>query len=334
MNSINNHNILITGGTGSFGKKFIDIILKNYNPKKIIIFSRDEQKQYEMNNYYKKFKKILRFFLGDVRDLERLKLALKDVDIVIHAAALKHVESGEYNPFEVVKTNILGTQNVVDAVIETKVKKAIFLSTDKAVSPINLYGSTKLAAEKIFISANNYSIKKFSVIKYGNVFNSRGSVLPFFLSQIKKNEKLSITDPAMTRFNISLEEGVSFVINSLEKMLGGETFIPKMKAISILDLIKVLKPKKGYRVTGVKPGEKLHEELISFSDNSIKIESKNYYIVLPSTYNFIKNSKIIQNIKKKNKGQVLKKCFTYDSSIEKIRLTHAQIKTLVNQNNN
>ena len=233
MNTLNNQKILITGGTGSFGKKFVSYILKNFKPKKLIIFSRDELKQYEMQNQLKKFKRVLRFFIGDVRDLDRLHLAMRDVDLVVHAAALKHVESGEYNPFEVVKTNILGTQNVIDAIVNSNVKKGVFLSTDKAVSPINLYGATKLAAEKIFIAANNYSLKKYSVVKYGNVFNSRGSVLPFFKKQIRNNEAISITDKKMTRFNISLETGVKFVINSILSMNGGETFIPKMDTIKI-----------------------------------------------------------------------------------------------------
>ena len=330
MLKINSKKILITGGTGSFGKKFTEIILKKYNPKKIIVFSRDELKQYEMKNNYKKYHKKLRFFLGDVRDLERLKLALKDVDIVVHAAALKHVESGEYNPFEVVKTNIMGTQNVVDAIINSKVEKSIFLSTDKAVSPINLYGATKLAAEKIFIAANNYSLKKFSVVKYGNVFNSRGSVLPFFKKQIKNNEVISITDPQMTRFNISIESGVEFVINCLKKMQGGETFIPKMSTIRILDLIRALKPKKGFKTTGIKPGEKLHEELIAVSDNSIKIESKYYYICLPSTFD--RNNKKIKIYTKINKGKILNSCFSYNSGDSHDRLNINEIKKLVDQN--
>ncbi len=329
MNTLNNKKILITGGTGSFGKKFIDIALEKYKPKKIIVFSRDELKQYDMKNRYKDFNKVLRFFLGDVRDLERLKLAVRDVDLVIHAAALKHVESGEYNPFEVVKTNILGTQNVIDAIVTSNVKKGIFLSTDKAVSPINLYGATKLAAEKIFIAANNYSNKLFSVVRYGNVFNSRGSVMPFFINQIKNNEIISITDKEMTRFNISLEQGVKFVINCSENMIGGETFIPKMKTIKILDLIKVLKPKKGYKVVGIKPGEKLHEELIAQSDNSLKIKTKSYYITLPSTLS--KRDKKINIYIKKNKGKLFFNNFSYNSGSTDERLTASQIQKMVSE---
>ena len=330
MKNLNNQKILVTGGTGSFGKKFISHILKNFKPKKLIIFSRDELKQYEMHNQLKKYMRVLRFFLGDVRDLDRLHLAMKDVDLVVHAAALKHVESGEYNPFEVVKTNILGTQNVIDAIVNSNVKKGVFLSTDKAVSPINLYGATKLAAEKIFIAANNYSLKKFSVVKYGNVFNSRGSVLPFFKKQISNNEAISITDKDMTRFNISLESGVKFVISSILKMEGGETFIPKMDTIKIMDLIKVLKPPKGHKEIGIKPGEKIHEELISVSDNSIKIETKKYFIVLPSTIG--KNDKIVKNIKKKHNGKILKDNFSYNSYNAGERLSLSNIQKLIRLN--
>ena len=228
---------------------------------------------------------------------------MRDVDLVVHAAALKHVESGEYNPFEVVKTNVLGTQNIIDAIVNSNVKKGVFLSTDKAVSPINLYGATKLAAEKIFIAANNYSLKKFSVVKYGNVFNSRGSVLPFFIKQIKNNEAITITDKKMTRFNISLETGVKFVISSMLNMEGGETFIPKMDTIKIMDLITILKPSKGFKEIGIKPGEKIHEELISVSDNSI-IETKNYFDF--NTVN--KKDKIVKSIIK-NKGKLVYKNF-------------------------
>jgi len=330
MNTLNNQKILITGGTGSFGKKFVSYILKNFKPKKLIIFSRDELKQYEMQNQLKKFKRVLRFFIGDVRDLDRLHLAMRDVDLVVHAAALKHVESGEYNPFEVVKTNILGTQNVIDAIVNSNVKKGVFLSTDKAVSPINLYGATKLAAEKIFIAANNYSLKKYSVVKYGNVFNSRGSVLPFFKKQIRNNEAISITDKKMTRFNISLETGVKFVINSILSMNGGETFIPKMDTIKILDLIKVLKPPKGFREIGIKPGEKIHEELISVSDNSIKIETRGYFIILPSTVN--KNDKIVSLVKNKHKGKIINNNFSYNSNDAGKRLSLISINKLIKQN--
>ena len=332
MRTLDNQKILVTGGTGSFSKKFVNYVLKNFKPKKLIIFSRDELKQYEMQNQLKSFKRSLRFFLGDVRDLDRLHLAMRDVDLVVHAAALKHVESGEYNPFEVVKTNVLGTQNIIDAIVNSNVKKGVFLSTDKAVSPINLYGATKLAAEKIFIAANNYSLKKFSVVKYGNVFNSRGSVLPFFIKQIKNNEAITITDKKMTRFNISLETGVKFVISSMLNMEGGETFIPKMDTIKIMDLITILKPSKGFKEIGIKPGEKIHEELISVSDNSIKIETKNYFVILPSTVN--KKDKIVKSIIKKNKGKLVYKNFSYNSNDAGERLSLNNIKKLIKENYN
>ena len=327
---LKNKTILITGGTGSFGKKFVETLIKGYKPKKIIIFSRDELKQYLMKAQLKDFNKTLRYFLGDVRDLERLKLAMRSVDIVVHAAALKHVESGEYNPFEVIKTNVVGTQNVVDAVVDSKVERAIFLSTDKAVSPVNLYGASKLAAEKLFIAANNYSLKKFSVVKYGNVFNSRGSVVPTFIEQIKKKNKLFLTNKNMTRFNISLEEGVNFVIMALKNMIGGETFIPIMDTIEIFDLVKIFKPKNGFSEIGIKPGEKIHEELISNSDNSIKIKSKKYYIICPST--LLISDNLVKKYLKINKGKIIKKNFSYNSSNQEKRLKLNQIKKLIDKN--
>lgn len=330
MATLKNKTILITGGTGSFGKKFIDIILKKDKPKKIIIFSRDELKQYHMKAQLKKYNKIIRYFIGDVRELDRLKLAMQNVDVVIHAAALKHVESGEYNPFEVIKTNVTGTQNVVDAVVSSKVDKAIFLSTDKAVSPINLYGASKLAAEKLFIAANNFSTKKFSVVKYGNVFNSRGSVVPTFIDQKKNKNKLFLTNKEMTRFNISLEEGVNFVMMCINKMIGGETFIPIMDTIKIIDLVKIFNPKYGFVEIGIKPGEKIHEELISISDNSIKINCKTYFIICPST--LFKNDKLIKKYQKINKGVLIKKNFSYNSSYPGRKLSISQIKKLIEKN--
>jgi UDP-N-acetylglucosamine 4,6-dehydratase len=303
----------ITGGTGSFGKRFVNKILEEFNPKKIIIYSRDELKQSEMQTSLLKYKKKLRFFIGDVRDLKRLILASEHVDFLVHAAALKHIHSGEYNPFEVIKTNIIGTQNVIDAACCNKIPKSIFLSTDKAVSPINLYGATKLAGEKLFIASNNYSVNsKFSVAKYGNVFNSRGSVFPVFLKQKKEDELLKLTHKEMTRFNISLNEGVNLVLFSLQDMRGGETYVPKMRSFKIIDLVKIFKPKKGYKIIGIRPGEKLHEELISASDCSVKIEFDKYFVVLPST---IENKNILKFIKnfKSQKGKILKNSLQYDS---------------------
>ena len=276
----------------------------------------------------KNSKKKIRFFIGDVRDYSRLLLASKNVDYLIHAAALKHISSGEYNPFEVIKTNIIGSQNVIEASNYNKVKKIIFLSTDKAVAPINLYGATKLSGEKLFLASNNYSIdSKFSVVKYGNVFNSRGSVFPIFKEQ-KKDELLKITDKNMTRFNISLEEGVDFVIFSLQNMRGGETFIPKMKSLKILDLVKLIKPKRGYKVIGIRPGEKLHEELISSSDSCQKIRFKNYYVVLPSTMNRKEAKKYLKNFNNEN-GVLLKTNISYNSYDSGDFLNQEELKKII-----
>ncbi|MCJ7740476.1 UDP-N-acetylglucosamine 4,6-dehydratase (inverting), partial [Candidatus Microgenomates bacterium] len=258
-----NLTILVTGGTGSFGKKFTEVLLEKYHPKKLIIFSRDELKQHEMRvsgfNHPS-----LRYFIGDIRDKERLNRAFYGVDIVVHAAALKQVPACEYNPIEAVMTNVIGARNVIDAAIDNKVKRIIALSTDKAVNPINLYGATKLVAEKLFIQANAYSGDRdirFSCVRYGNVIGSRGSVIPLFRQQ-QKNGKITITDSRMTRFWITLEQGVDFVIKCLEKMNGGEIFIPKIPSTNIMNLVKVIAPKSKVRIVGIRPGEKIHEVLI------------------------------------------------------------------------
>ena len=276
-----NKTILITGGTGSFGKAFLKYLLINHKDiKKIIIFSRDELKQFEMSVQFseKKYPNI-RFFLGDIRDIDRLSRALEEVDYVIHTAALKQVPAAEYNPFEVIKTNIIGTQNIIDAIIDSNVEKAIALSTDKAAAPINLYGSSKLAADKIFIAANNYSQKKFSVVRYGNVFGSRGSVVPLFLEQ-SKTGKVYLTDERMTRFTITLEEGVEFVINCLGKMWGGELFVPKIPSYKILDVLRAFAPSAKKINIGIRPGEKIHEEMITSSDSFNTIEFKDYFVII------------------------------------------------------
>lgn len=283
---LNDKIILVTGGTGSFGKKFIATVFQRYKPKKIIVYSRDELKQFEMLNEpdIATFKKNIRFFIGDVRDLNRLKMAMEDVDIVIHTAALKQVPAAEYNPFEAVKTNVLGGQNVIDACLEKGVKKVIALSTDKAAAPINLYGATKLTSDKLFIAANNYKGKrdiKFSVVRYGNVMGSRGSVIPYFLK--KKNDGvLPITDERMTRFNISLQEGVDFVLNCLDRMWGGELFVPKIPSYRILDVAKAIAPECKIEIIGIRPGEKIHEEMITETDSINTIEFENYFVILPS----------------------------------------------------
>jgi len=284
---LNDKTILVTGGTGSFGKKFISTVLKRYNPKKIIIYSRDELKQSEMQQLteFKKYDEILRYFIGDVRDLPRLLKAMEGVDIVIHAAALKQVPAIEYNPFEAVKTNVIGGQNVIDACLEKGVHKVIALSTDKAAGPINLYGATKLTSDKLFISANNYKGSRdirFSVVRYGNVMGSRGSVIPFFLKKAKEGI-LPITDERMTRFNITLQQGVDFVLLCLERMWGGELFVPKIPSYRILDLAKAIDSNCKIEVAGIRPGEKIHEEMITETDAINTIEFEGYFVILPST---------------------------------------------------
>ena len=330
MKEFKNKTILITGGTGSFGKRFAINLLQKASPKKVIIFSRDELKQTEMQNNLIKYKSKLRFFIGDVRDYNRIVLASKNVDYLVHSAALKHINSGEYNPFEVIKTNVIGTQNVIDAINLNKIPKAIFLSTDKAVSPINLYGATKLAAEKLFIASNNYSVSsKFSVVKYGNVFNSRGSVFPIFLYQ-KKSELISLTHQEMTRFNITLDEGVNLVLFSFKDMRGGETYIPKMRSMKIIDLVKIFNPKKGFKEIGIRPGEKLHEELISKSDTSQKIVFKKYFVVLPSTSAKSDVKKYLRN-SQNEKGKILKDSFSYNSLNAGNFLTRSELKKMISK---
>ena len=278
----NNKNILITGGTGSFGKKYTEILLKKYKPNKIIIFSRDELKQYEMSQQYND--KCMRYFIGDVRDAKRLEDAMQDVDYVIHAAALKHVPIAEYNPMECIKTNIDGAQNVIQAAIKNEVTKVIALSTDKASSPINLYGATKLASDKLFVAANNMVGKRktrFSVVRYGNVVGSRGSVVPFFQKLINDGAtELPITDSAMTRFLITLEDGVNFVLNNFERMHGGEIFIPKIPSMKMIDLAISLAPNLPHKTIGIRPGEKMHEVMITADDRVVEFD--NYYVITPT----------------------------------------------------
>jgi UDP-N-acetylglucosamine 4,6-dehydratase (inverting) len=284
---LNGRSILVTGGTGSFGKKFIDTILRKYPQlQRIVVYSRDELKQFEMAQQYpeQQFGQ-LRFFIGDVRDKERLARALEGIDIVVHAAALKQVPSCEYNPFEAVKTNILGAQNLIESSIDRGVTRVVALSTDKAAAPINLYGATKLCSDKLFVAANNFRGRhdiKFSVVRYGNVMGSRGSVIPFFLEK-RKNGVLPITDERMTRFNISLEEGVDQVLYALENMWGGETFIPKIPSYRIVDVAEAVAPKARLEIVGIRPGEKLHEEMITETDAFSSLEFDRYFVILPST---------------------------------------------------
>ncbi|MDA0987472.1 MAG: UDP-N-acetylglucosamine 4,6-dehydratase (inverting) [Bacteroidetes bacterium] len=328
---LNDKTIFVTGGTGSFGKKFTETILNNYQPKKIIIYSRDELKQFEMQQSedFKKHDIILRYFIGDVRDESRLKRAMEGVDIVIHAAALKQVPAAEYNPFEAVKTNIIGAQNVIDAAIDSGVKKVVALSTDKAAAPINLYGATKLASDKLFIAANNYRGRhdiKFSVVRYGNVMGSRGSVIPFFLG--KKNDGvLPITDERMTRFNITLQQGVDFVINCLERMWGGELFVPRIPSYKILDVAQAIAPECKIKIVGIRPGEKIHEEMITETDALNTIEFDDYFVILPSTQLWD-----VDEFRLKSNGKQGKFCefgFKYNSGTNNDWLSVEQLKELI-----
>jgi len=327
---LNNKSILVTGGTGSFGKKFIETALDRYKPKKLIVYSRDELKQFEMQQKWPaNSDSPMRYFIGDVRDYSRLKMAMSGVDIVVHAAALKQVPAAEYNPFEAVKTNIIGGQNVIDAAISKGVKKVIALSTDKAAAPINLYGATKLTSDKLFIAANNiaggHNIK-LSVVRYGNVMGSRGSVIPFFMNK-KEGETLPITDERMTRFNITLDEGVEFVNESLKKMWGGELFVPKIPSYRILDVAKAIAPDAKCEFVGIRPGEKLHEEMITNTDALNCVEFEDYYVILPSTPLWD-----IDEFKKESNVSIGKMCnpnFSYNSGTNKDFLSVNELQQLI-----
>ena len=321
---------MITGGTGSFGKKFIETVLDRYNPKKVIVYSRDELKQFEMQQKWPAGPDSpMRYFIGNVRDYSRLKMAMSGVDIVVHAAALKQVPAAEYNPFEAVKTNIIGGQNVIDAAISKGVKKVIALSTDKAAAPINLYGATKLTSDKLFIAANNFTGGhdiRLSVVRYGNVMGSRGSVIPFFMNK-KEDGILPITDERMTRFNITLQEGVDFVINCLEKMWGGELFVPKIPSYKILDVAKAIASDAKHEIVGIRPGEKLHEEMITATDSFNTIEFDKYFVILPSTPLWD-----IEKFKKESNLSIGKFCdfgMSYNSGTNKHFLTIKELKKLI-----
>ena len=284
MSILKNSTILITGGTGSFGKAFIEYALANLDPKKIIIFSRDELKQYEVRQLFKDDPR-LRFFIGDIRDQHRLNRAMHNVDYVVHAAALKQVDTAEYNPYEFVQTNIIGSQNVIEASIDAGVKKVVALSTDKASSPLNLYGATKLAADKLFQSGNHYAasyVTRFSVVRYGNVMGSRGSIVPFFKKLAAEGKSLPITDNRMTRFWITLPEAVQFVVDSFDRMVGGELYVPKIASMKIMDLVEAIAPGSQTHEIGTRPGEKLHEEMISEDDSRRTIDLGDRYCILPT----------------------------------------------------
>jgi len=332
---LNKKTILVTGGTGSFGKAFIKNCLKKFKAKKIIVFSRDELKLSIMEKEFSNFisDTRIRYLIGDVRDYSRLKMALKNVDIVIHAAALKHVPIAEYNPFEVIKTNIIGAQNIIEACLdsESKVKKVVALSTDKAAAPINLYGASKLASDKLFISANNIKGEKdikFSVVRYGNVLGSRGSVLEYFLS--RRNEQfLNITDKKMTRFNILLDEGVKFVLFALKNMWGGELFVPKLKSYFVTDLAKAAAPKTKHKIVGIRPGEKIHEEMITVSDSLKTVEFKKYYVILPDKKFVNWSTKKYLSKNKSDIGKYVSENFSYDSKNNPSQLLVSDLKKII-----
>ena len=323
---LSNKIVLITGGTGSFGKVFAEFIINKFNLKKLIIFSRDELKQYEMSklNFIQKNKKKIRFFIGDVRDRDRLNTAFNNVDVVIHAAALKQVDTAEYNPFETIKTNVHGAVNVIEASLYNNVKKVLALSTDKAASPINLYGASKLLSDKLFVSANTFQGTKktsFSVVRYGNVFGSRGSVALHFLENLKSNT-FTVTDKNMTRFSIALNDAVEFVIECLKKMDGGEIFIPKIPSYRLLDLVKAFSKNAKIKIIGIRPGEKIHEEMITMHDSPNTIDCNNFYV-------------IYSNQKEKNAGLLRlkgKSCpinYSYSSDTNKDFLNTPQLKSLI-----
>jgi UDP-N-acetylglucosamine 4,6-dehydratase (inverting) len=321
--------ILVTGGTGSFGHQFIPMTLEKYNPKKIIVFSRDEMKQWEMAKLFQGDDR-LRFFIGDVRDKDRLYRALDGVDYVVHAAATKIVPTAEYNPFECIKTNINGAMNLIDACIDKGIKGVVALSTDKASSPINLYGATKLASDKLFVAGNSYAgghSTRFSVVRYGNVMGSRGSVIPFFMS-IRNKGVLPITDERMTRFMISLEEGVDLVWHAFEDMVGGEIYVKKIPSMKMIDLARVVAPEAKQEVIGVRPGEKLHEQMIGAEDSYFTYEYPEHFKILPNINGWGESPSRIKD------GKKVEKDFVYSSDTNTEWMTDEQLQSWIDRNNN
>ncbi|GAA0193046.1 UDP-N-acetylglucosamine 4,6-dehydratase (inverting) [Fulvivirga kasyanovii] len=320
--------ILVTGGTGSFGKKFVETILNKYGDvKRLIIYSRDELKQFEMSQQFspKEYPQ-LRYFIGDVRDAERLKRACENVDIIVHAAALKQVPAAEYNPMECIKTNVIGAENVINAAMDTGVGTVVALSTDKAAAPINLYGATKLCSDKLFVAANNMRGKRelrFSVVRYGNVMGSRGSVIPFFLEKRHSGE-LPITDEQMTRFNISLEEGVNLVLYAIENAWGGEIFVPKIPSYRITDVAEAIGPNCKKVILGIRPGEKIHEEMITSSDSVNTVDLGKYYIILPQTFRYTK-----EDYMDKTGATAVVRGFEYNSGTNEEWLSVNDLRALV-----
>ncbi len=327
---LTNSSILITGGTGSFGHNFVPLTLKKYNPKRLVIFSRDEMKQWEMAKSFKDDPRV-RFFIGDVRDKDRLHRALHNVDFVVHAAATKIVPTAEYNPFECIKTNVNGAMNLIDACIDQNVKRVVALSTDKASSPINLYGATKLAADKLFVASNSSYAgghkTSFSIVRYGNVMGSRGSVIPFFMS-LKDQGVLPLTDLRMTRFLISLDQAVELVWHAIDDMLGGEIYVKKIPSMKVSDIAGVVAPKAKHEIIGIRPGEKLHEQMISVEDSYTTYEYSNYYKILPQINEWKKDSLRIKDGVKVSEG------FSYCSDNNSEWMTKSELKTWIDVNQN
>jgi UDP-N-acetylglucosamine 4,6-dehydratase (inverting) len=324
---LDNSVVLITGGTGSFGRKFVQMTLERFNPKKIIIFSRDEMKQWEMAKLYDQDSRV-RFFIGDVRDKDRLMRALDGVDYVIHAAATKIVPTAEYNPFECIKTNVNGAMNIIDACIDRGIKKVVALSTDKASSPINLYGASKLVSDKIFISGNSYSgdhTSRFSVVRYGNVMGSRGSIIPFF-NEKKDSGFIPITDTRMTRFMISLDEGVKLVWHAFKDMEGGEIYVKKIPSMKVEDIAKVIAPSAKHQIIGIRPGEKLHEQMIGYEDAPYTFEYDNHFKILPAIYDWFKDKERIKN------GKLVDANFIYTSDNNSEWMSNESLQMWLDEN--
>lgn len=323
-----NSNLLITGGTGSFGSTFVPMTLAHFKPKRLVIYSRDEMKQWEMAKLYQN-NPAVRFFIGDIRDKDRLIRALEGIDYVVHAAATKIVPTAEYNPMECIKTNINGAMNVIDASIEMNIKKVIALSTDKASNPINLYGATKLAADKLFIAANSYSGShntKFSIVRYGNVMGSRGSVIPFFFNQAKHNLPLTITDPSMTRFMITLDEAVKLVWLAFKESIGGEIFVKKIPSMNIVDIANAVSSKSKIEYIGIRPGEKLHEQMIGAEDAAFTLEYSQYYKILPSIFDWHRDPQRIGAGKRQQAG------FSYTSDANLHWMSKEVLKKWISEN--
>jgi UDP-N-acetylglucosamine 4,6-dehydratase len=333
---LNGKSVLITGGTGSFGHRYSCTLLEKYNLKRLVVFSRDELKQYDMMMKFERHKdynpEIMRFFIGDVRDVERLKEAMRGIDVVIHAAALKQVPAAEYNPMECIKTNIYGAENVIQAALYNDVDKVIALSTDKAANPINLYGATKLASDKLFVAANNMSggRTKFSVVRYGNVVGSRGSVVPLFDKLIREGtDSLPITHEEMTRFWISLQEGVDFVLKNMERMQGGEIFVPKIPSVHIVDLAKAMGPSLAVKIIGIRPGEKLHEIMCPADDSHLTVEFDDHFVITPSIVFFSRENDFTSN-SLGEVGKIVKQGTEYNSGTNSHFLT---VEEIIDYNN-